>query len=358
MPALDLSATSVDLTRTICDIPSVSGDETTLADLIFAAVTALSHLDVYRDGDTIVARTTQGRPQRVAIAGHIDTVPINDNVPTRDVVIDGESFIWGRGTVDMKAGVAVQLKLAAELVDPRVDITWMWYDHEEVDADLNGLTRLARTRPDLFEADFAILGEPSNGEVEGGCNGNLRAIVRTHGVRSHSARAWIGENAIHKAAPVLSRLAEYRPRDIAVEGLVYREGLNAVRIGGGVAGNVIPDLCEVEVNYRFAPSRDADEAQQHVRDVFAGFDVEIVDLAVGARPGLDAPLAQEFVAAVKAEPRPKYGWTDVARFSALGVPAVNYGPGDPHLAHHDEERVPVAQIDAVERGLRAWLTGS
>jgi len=357
MPQLDLTATSEDLTRTICDIPSVSGDERVLADLIHEAVGGLPHLDVYRDGDTIVARTNRGRSQRVAIAGHIDTVPINANVPTRDIVIDGEACIWGRGTVDMKAGVAVQLKLAAELVDPRVDVTWMWYDHEEVDADLNGLTRLSRTRPDLFAADFAILGEPSNGQVEGGCNGNLRAIVRTRGVRAHSARAWVGENAIHRAAPALTRLAEYRPRDIEVEGLVYREGLNAVRIGGGVAGNVIPDLCEIEVNYRFAPSRDADEAQRHVRDTFAGFDVEIVDLAVGARPGLDAPLAQEFVAAVGAEPRPKYGWTDVARFSALGVPAVNYGPGDPHLAHHDEERVPVAQIQAVERGLRAWLTG-
>ena len=356
MPALDLTATSVDLTRTICDIPSVSGDETRLADLMYEAVTALPHLDVYRDGDTIVARTHGDRAQRVAIAGHIDTVPINGNVPTRDIEVEGEPHIWGRGTVDMKAGVAVQLKLAAELVDPRVDITWMWYDHEEVDADLNGLTRLARTRPDLFTADFAILGEPSNGHVEGGCNGNLRAIVRMDGVRAHSARAWVGENAIHKAAPVLSRLAEYRPRDIAVEGLVYREGLNAVRISGGVAGNVIPDLCEIEVNYRFAPSRDAEEAERHVRDVFSGFEVDVVDLAVGARPGLDAPLAQEFVAAVRAEPRPKYGWTDVARFSAMGVPAVNYGPGDPHLAHHDEERVPVAQIEAVERGLRAWLT--
>lgn len=358
MPPLDLSATSVDLTRTICDIGSVSGEEKVLADLIHDAVSSMAHLEVYRDGDTVVARTNAGRAQRVAIAGHIDTVPINGNVPTRDIEIDGEPYIWGRGTVDMKAGVAVQLKLAAELSDPRVDITWMWYDHEEVDADLNGLTRLARSRPELFAADFAILGEPSNGQVEGGCNGNLRAVVRTHGVRAHSARAWIGENAIHKAAPILGRLAEYRPRDIAVEGLEYREGLNAVRINGGVAGNVIPDLCEVEVNYRFAPSRDAAEAERHVRDVFSGFDVEIVDLAVGARPGLDAPLAQEFLAAVGAEPRPKYGWTDVARFSALGVPAVNYGPGDPHLAHHDEERVPVAQIEAVERGLRAWLTAS
>jgi succinyl-diaminopimelate desuccinylase len=283
-------------------------------------------------------------------------VPINANVPTRDVVIDGEKLLWGRGTVDMKAGVAIQLKLAAELVDPRVDITWMWYDHEEVDADLNGLTRLARSRPDLFEGDFAILGEPSNGLVEGGCNGNMRAMVRTHGVRAHSARAWIGDNAIHKAAPVLVRLSEYTPRDVPVDGLVYREGMNAVRIAGGVAGNVIPDFCEVEVNYRFAPSRTAEEAERHVRDLFTGFDVEVVDIAVGARPGLDAPLAQEFVAAVGGEARPKYGWTDVARFSAMGVPAVNYGPGDPHLAHHDEERVPYEQIESVERGLRAWLT--
>lgn len=356
MPGLDLTASAIDITRFICDVPSVSGEEAMLADLIHEAIGGLAHLDVYRDGDTIVARTHLGRERRVAIAGHIDTVPINRNLPTRTIDLDGEVYLWGRGTVDMKAGVAVQLKLAAELVAPTVDITWMWYDHEEVDADLNGLTRLAGNRPDLFAADFAILGEPSNGQVEGGCNGNMRVIARTHGVRAHSARAWIGENAIHKAAPILSRLAEYEPRQVEVEGLVYREGLNAVRIGGGIAGNVIPDLCEVEINYRFAPSRDAAEAEAHVRDVLDGFEVEVVDIAVGARPGLDAPLAQQFVAAVGAEPRPKYGWTDVARFSAMGVPAVNYGPGDPHLAHHDEERVPLAQIVDVERGLRTWLS--
>ncbi len=358
MPTLDLTASSLDLTRAVCDIPSVSDDETTLADAIHEAVSRCSHLQVERDGDTIIARTRLGRAQRVAIAGHIDTVPINDNLPTRDIEIDGEAFLWGRGTVDMKAGVAVQLKLAAELVEPRVDITWIWYDHEEVDSERNALTRLARTRPEVFAADFAILGEPSNGQVEGGCNGTLRAVVRTHGVRAHSARSWVGENAIHKAAPILSRLAQYRPRDLEVEGLVYREGLNAVGIRGGIAGNVIPDLCEVEVNYRFAPKRSVAEAEAHVRDVFDGFEVEIVDVSAGARPGLDAPLAQEFLRAVGAQPRPKYGWTDVARFSELGVPAVNYGPGDPHLAHHDEERVPVAQIEAVERGLRAWLSAS
>ncbi|MGO4487812.1 succinyl-diaminopimelate desuccinylase [Microbacterium sp. 2RAF4] len=353
---LDLTASSVDLTRAICDIPSVSGDEKTLADVIEAAVTPLGHLQGFRYGNTVVARTDLGRAQRVAIAGHIDTVPINANLPTRDIEIDGVPYLWGRGTVDMKAGTAVQLKLAAELVDPAIDITWMWYDNEEVEASKNGLGLLAAVRPDLFEADFAILGEPSNGEVEGGCNGTMRAIVRTSGVRAHSARAWIGENAIHRAAPILTRLAEYRAREVAVEGLLYRESLSAVRIAGGVAGNVIPDACEVEVNYRFAPSKSAAEAETHLRGVLAGFDVEITDAAEGARPGLDAEIAKQFVAAVGAEPRPKYGWTDVARFSALGIPAVNYGPGDPHLAHHDEERVPLAQIDAVERGLRAWLT--
>ena len=356
MPRLDLTASAADLTRAICDIPSVSDDETALADAIFDAVSALAHLEVHRDGDTIVARTHLGRAQRVAIAGHIDTVPINNNLPTREIEVDGEPHLWGRGTVDMKAGVAVQLKLAAELVDPRVDLTWLWYDHEEVEASRSGLTRLARSRPDLFAADFAILGEPSGGEVEGGCNGTLRAIVRTHGARAHSARSWMGENAIHAAAPILARLADYRAAEVPVEGLVYREGLNAVRISGGVAGNVIPDLCEIEVNYRFAPSRGAAEAERHVREVFDGFEVEITDLAEGARPGLDAALAQEFVAAVGAVPTAKYGWTDVARFSALGVPAVNYGPGDPMLAHHDQERVPLAQIESVERGLRAWLT--
>lgn len=355
---LDLTASSVELTRAVCDIPSVSGEERALADLIEEAVRALPHLDVFRQGNTIVARTALGRDQRVVIAGHIDTVPINGNVPVRDIEIDGVPHLWGRGTVDMKAGVAVQLKLAAELSEPAVDITWMWYDNEEVEAAKNGLKLLADTRPDLFAGDFAILGEPSDGQVEGGCNGTLRAVVRTTGVRAHSARSWVGENAIHRAAPILARLAEYRAREVAVDGLVYREGLNAVRIGGGVAGNVIPDACEVEVNYRFAPSKSAEDAITHVRNVFAGFPVEVTDVSEGARPGLDAPIAQGFLAAVGAVPRPKYGWTDVARFSALGIPAVNYGPGDPHLAHHDEERVPVAQITATEAGLRAWLTGA
>lgn len=356
MAVLDLSVSSIDLTRQLCDIESVSGDEKAVADQIQAVLQGAPHLEVVRDGDAVVARTDLGRSKRVVIAGHIDTVPINGNVPTRFETIDGVEFLWGRGTVDMKAGCAVALTLAVELVEPAVDITWVWYDHEEVSDALNGLGRLARTRPELLQGDFAILMEPSNSSVEGGCNGNLRAEIRTRGLRSHSARSWIGDNAIHRAAPILDRLAAYRAREVEVDGLVYREGLNAVGITGGVAGNVIPDECMVHINYRFAPSRSTDEAVAHIHELFGDFEVEIVDLAQGARPGLDAPLAQEFLAAVGGEAKPKYGWTDVARFSALGIAAVNYGPGDPLKAHADDERVAVDQITECERGLRAWLT--
>lgn len=354
---LDLSATSIDLTRQICDIESVSGNERTLADVIVETLSPLPHLEIIRDGDTVVARTNLGRERRALIAGHIDTVPLNDNLPTRFEVDGGVRYLWGRGTVDMKAGVAVQLKLAAELTDPAIDVTWMWYDHEEVNAELNGLGRLARNRPDLFVGDFAILGEPSNGVVEGGCNGNLRVEVRAYGLRAHSARGWVGENAIHKIAPVLDLLAGYTAREVEVDGLVYREGLNAVGVSGGVAGNIIPDEAMVHVNYRFAPSRSSEEAIAYMHELFDGYEITVVDRADGARPGLDAPLAQEFVAAVGGVAKPKYGWTDVARFSALGIPAVNYGPGDPLKAHADDERVDVEQIVAVEAGLRAWLSG-
>lgn len=356
MPRLDLTASSIDITRALCDIESVSGNERELADAVEEAVAGCAHLEVIRDGDAIVARTNLGRARRVVIAGHLDTVPVHNNLPTRrkgDVLI-------GRGTVDMKAGVAVQLKLAAELREPVNDITWIWYDHEEVSADLNGLGRLARNRPELLSGDFAILGEPTNAMIEGGCNGTLRAELTTHGVRAHSARAWVGRNAIHAAAPILAILAAYEPRTIEVDGLEYRESLNAVGITGGVAGNVIPDECTVSINYRFAPSASGEAATAYVRALFSsldGVDFAVSDIAEGARPGLDAPVAQDFLNAVGGDPAPKYGWTDVARFSALGIPAVNYGPGDALLAHADDERVDVAQIAECERGLRAWLTG-
>ncbi|WP_400110139.1 succinyl-diaminopimelate desuccinylase [Cellulosimicrobium funkei] len=363
-PVLDLRGDLVALFRAVCDVPSVSGDERALADAVEAALRALPHLEVVRDGDTVVARTTLGRERRVVVAGHLDTVPLTDppNLPTRVVGEGAHAEVWGRGTVDMKGGVAVALALAAELDAPAQDVTWVFYDNEEVAADLNGLGRLARNRPDLLAADFAVLGEPTSAGLEGGCNGTLRAEVRVPGVAAHSARSWTGTNAIHAAHEVLDRLAAYVPQDVEVDGLVYREGMNAVGIAGGIAGNVVPDECVVTVNYRFAPSRSVAEAEQHVRDLFAGYAVTLTDAAPGARPGLDDPLAADFAAAVLGvtggAPAPKYGWTDVARFAELGVPAVNFGPGDPLLAHKDDERCPVGQLALCRDALRAWLTAA
>lgn len=361
-PTLPLDDGVVALTASIVDIASVSGDERMLADAIEHGLsTRAPHLEVLRDGDAIVARTHLGRAQRIVIAGHIDTVPVNDNLPSR---LEGDVLtgtLHGRGTVDMKGGCAVMLALAVELTQPVHDVTWVWYDHEEVEASLNGLGRLARTRPELLAADFAILGEPSNAGIEGGCNGTLRVELAATGRRAHSARAWMGLNAIHALAPALELLARFKPATIEVDGLAYREGLNAVGVSGGVAGNVIPDAAVLTVNYRFAPDKTVAEAEQHLRELFAAaapdLRLTVTDASGGARPGLDAAIAQHFIAAVGGIPAPKYGWTDVARFAELGIPAVNYGPGDPSLAHTDDERVPVQQILACERGLRAWLTG-
>jgi succinyl-diaminopimelate desuccinylase len=354
-PVLDLGADGVSLTAALCDIVSVSGDEAVIADAVRVALQGLPHLEVLRDGDAVVARTRLGRAERVVLAGHLDTVPIADNLPTR---LEGDlatGVLHGRGTVDMKGGVAVQLKVAAGVPQPNRDITFVFYDHEEVEAERNGLGRLARNHPDWIVGDFAVLLEPTAGRVEGGCNGTMRIEVTTRGAAAHSARWWTGHNAIHEAGRALARLQAYAPREVAVEGLVYREGLNAVGITGGIAGNVIPDRCVLAVNYRFAPDRTLAEAEHHLRELFDGFEVAVVDASPGARPGLDHPAAAAFVAAIGGEPLPKYGWTDVSRFSALGTPAVNFGPGDALLAHRGDERCPAADILGCEQALRRWL---
>jgi succinyl-diaminopimelate desuccinylase len=350
---LDLAMDAADLTVALCDIESVSGNEGRIADAVETALRGLAHLTVVRDGDTVVARTSLGRDERVVLAGHLDTVPVGGNLPCR---VEGDR-IHGCGTTDMKSGVAVQLRLAAHLPEPNRDVTFVFYDHEEVEAEKNGLLRIARSHPELLLADFAVLMEPTNATVEGGCQGTLRADVVLTGHRAHSARSWMGSNAIHAAGEVLRRLSAYQPDEVTIDGLTYREGLNAVGISGGVAGNVIPDECVVSLNYRFAPSKDEAAAADVVRRVLDGFDVRIADSAPGALPGLSHPAAAAFVAMVGREPAPKFGWTDVARFSALGVPAVNYGPGDPMVAHQREEYCDIAPIHECERVLRAWLGG-
>ncbi|MGZ4501829.1 MAG: succinyl-diaminopimelate desuccinylase [Nocardioidaceae bacterium] len=349
--ALDLSVDAVTLTENLVNLESVSGNEKEIADAVEGALRALGHLEVSRHGNNVVARTSLGRAERVVIAGHLDTVPLNDNLPARR----DEKLLHGLGACDMKGGCAVALRIAATVPEPNRDLTFVFYECEEVEAERNGLGHLARDVPELLEADFAILMEPSDGVVEAGCQGTMRVDVTTHGERAHSARSWTGSNAIHAAAEVLARLQAYEPRRPVIDGLEYHEGLNAVFVSGGVAGNVLPDRCVVSVNYRFGPDRSEAEALAHMREVFDGFDLEVTDTSPGALPGLTVPAAAAFLEAVGGTANPKFGWTDVSRFSALGVPAVNFGPGDPHLAHKQEEFVPLEQIRSVEAQLRTWL---
>jgi len=349
---LHLSGDPVDLTAALVDVPSVSGAEEAIADLVERSLREQApHLEIVRSGNCVLARTNLGRDRRVVLAGHLDTVPVNDNLPSRR---EGD-VLHGLGTVDMKGGDAVMLALAATAPEPKSDLTFLFYDCEEIEADRNGLGRIERDLPEWLAGDLAIVCEPSNGVVEAGCQGTIRVEVRTSGVRAHTARGWMGVNAVHAMGEVLRRLEAYQARVVDIDGCTYREGLQAVKITGGVAGNVVPDACVLTVNHRFAPDRSPADAEAHLREVFDGFDVVVTDFAAGALPGLRSPAARELVEATGGVPVAKLGWTDAARFAALGMPSVNFGPGDPLLAHTQQENVPVAQISGCLEVLRRFL---
>jgi succinyl-diaminopimelate desuccinylase len=342
------------LTAELVDIPSVSHDEQAITDHLAGLLSGVPWLTVARVGENLVARTELGRDRRIALAGHTDTVPVNGNAGAR---IDGD-VLWGIGSADMKAGLAVLVELARTVSDPAVDVTYVFYECEEVDARFNGISRLFAERPQLLsDADVAVLGEPTQARVEAGCQGTLRMSYVFHGTRAHSARAWLGRNAIHRIGPALRRLEEYQARRVVIDGCEYHEGLQAVFVDGGVAGNVVPDRAELLINHRFAPDRSPAEAEAHVREVMGDADeVALVDVAPAARPGLDHPLLAGLVTRSGDVPRAKLGWTDVARFTANGIPATNFGPGDPELAHTADERVERWSIDAAHAALRGLIS--
>jgi succinyl-diaminopimelate desuccinylase len=352
---LDLSQPPAQLALALVDTPSVSGAETQLADAVEAALAALAHLRLDRDGNAVVARTELGRRQRVVVAGHLDTVPVKGNLP--GWLRAGK--LWGRGSADMKGGLAAMLSAAAATRAPACDVTWVFYDQEEVAWARSGLGRLLARHPGWVAGDFGILCEPTNASIEGGCNGSLRVAVAAEGRAAHSARPWTGLNAIHRLAPALDRLVGFEAARVRVDGLDYQESLSAVGIEGGGAPNVIPDRARLLVNYRFAPAKTEAEALGALEGLFAGYRVSVLDSAPGARPGLDHPLAARLarVAAAwgAAAPRAKLGWTDVARLAACGMPAVNLGPGDPELAHQDQESCQAEQIERVAAILGAFL---
>lgn len=354
--SLDLHADPVDLTAALVDTFSVSGSEAEIATAVQEALRAQApHLEVVRNGDAVLARTNLGRASRVVLAGHLDTVPENGNFPSRREGSGEDEVLHGLGTVDMKGGDAVFLHLAATLPSPKHDVTFVFYDNEEVEAVKNGLGRIERELPEWLAGDLAVVGEPSNAVIEAGCQGTMRVELRLAGKRAHTARAWMGENAIHALAEPLRRLAEYTPRIVDIDGLTYREGLQATSISGGVAGNVVPDAAVLTVNHRFAPDRSPEAAERHLREVFDGYELSVVDLSPGALPGLSAPAAAELVEAAGGRAAAKLGWTDVARFAALGMPAVNFGPGNPTLAHTRQENVRTAEIRQVTEVLRKFL---
>jgi succinyl-diaminopimelate desuccinylase len=356
MTSLELHADPVDLTAALVDIFSVSGEEAAIAAVVQASLEAQApHLEVIRNGDAVLARTNLGRPGRVILAGHLDTVPLNENLPVRREGAGADEVLHGLGTVDMKGGDAVFLHLAATVLEPRHDVTFIFYDNEEVEATRNGLGRIERELPEWLRADLAIVGEPSNAVIEAGCQGTMRIELRCTGRRAHTARAWMGDNAIHALGEPLRRLTAYTPRTVDIDGLTYREGLQATKIGGGVAGNVVPDDAVLTVNHRFAPDRSPEQAEKHLREVFDGYEMSVVDMSPGALPGLSAPAAAELVRAAGGKAAAKLGWTDVARFAALGMPAVNFGPGDPTLAHTQQEHVAASEIRQVAKVLGDFL---
>lgn len=368
---LDLHADPIDLTAALVDIESVSHNEKEIADAVEQALRSAaeqdSSIEVLRIDNNVIARTHRNFPQRVILAGHLDTVPTADNVPsTRGIGATGEDTLFGCGTVDMKSGDAVYLHAFAQLANSEElqrDLTLIMYEAEEVAAEFNGLRHLSESHPELLAGDVALLGEPSGNVIEAGCQGSIRLRLIARGTRAHSARGWLGENAAHKLAPILSRIAAYEAQKVEIDGLEYREGLNVVHLESGVATNTLPDEAIMKVNFRFAPNRSADEAMAHFREVLGLDDIPAEDLTVhvedvspGALPGLHAAAAHELVEVAGGVVKPKYGWTDVARFSALGIPAVNFGPGDPAYCHKKDEQIPVSCITALWEDLRRYLT--
>ncbi|MDO4762252.1 MAG: succinyl-diaminopimelate desuccinylase [Corynebacterium sp.] len=364
-PVVDLFCDPVGLTAALVDIESPSHEEKTIADAIEHALRQLDGVLVDRVGNTVVARTDRGLGQRVILAGHCDTVPIAGNVPsTRGLDDQGRDTLFGCGTVDMKSGLAVYLNAFARLAaDPalRYDLTLVCYEGEEVASVYNGLGHVHTQRPELLVGDVALLGEPSGSMIEAGCQGSIRLKVVATGVRAHSARSWLGKNAMHALAPVISNIAAYQAKEVLVDDCLYHEGLNIVHCESGVATNTIPDEAWMFVNFRFAPNRSVDQALEHMLEVLdlpEGVRFEVDDAVPGARPGLDRPVVQELIAATGGKVRAKYGWTDVARFSELGIPAVNFGPGDPSFCHKKDEQCPVEMITEVSQVLLDYLRGS
>jgi succinyl-diaminopimelate desuccinylase len=343
-------------TAAFVNIASVSFEEKEFVDWLQADLEPLPWLTVDRIGDNLIARTDLGRPERLILAGHTDTVPVHDNAVAR---IDGDT-LFGLGSADMKGGLAVFHEIAHMVNEPVMDLTFVFYAREEVAQAHSGLGELIDTAPHLLQADCAILGEPTDGHIEAGCQGALRFKITLLGARAHTARPWMGRNAIHRTGPLLSHLAGYEARRPVLDDCEFIESVQTVGIDGGHAGNVVPDRVSVTVHHRYAPDRSPDQAEGWFRSFISEFveaddQVEVIDRTSACPPSLTHPLLARLAAG-----RPKsakLGWTDVARFAELGIPATNFGSGDPLVAHTQHEHLHRESIERTFSGIHDLVTG-
>lgn len=345
------------LTADLVEHRSESFAEGPFVDWLDAELRSLNHLEVTRIGDNLVARTLLDRELRLILAGHTDTVPANGNAAAR---IEGD-VLWGLGSTDMKGGLAVMVELCRSVPEPAVDLTFVFYAREEVAQQHSGLNELIVARPDLLAGDCAVLGEPTGAAIEAGCQGAMRFELTLAGARAHTARPWMGRNAIHRLGPVLETLASYQARTPTIDGCQYRESLQAVFVSGGVAGNVVPDEARLRIHHRYAPDRDEAQAEAFVRGLLApalddGDRLVVEDVSPACAPSLSHPLLARLVADNDLEVRAKLGWTDVARFASLGIPATNFGPGEATLAHTAEERLERSPLERCHQVLLDLIT--
>ena len=336
-------------------IDSVSRGEAAIAHHVAVVLARNPDLDVERIGDNVVARTTGHHATRLLVAGHLDTVPGDASSAT----IVGDE-LRGVGACDMKGSLAVMLELASAPTPRSVEVTWVFYAREEISRSDSGLLEIKELRPDLLDADAAILAEPTDGRVEAGCQGSLRVSVVMKGARAHTARPFTGRNAIHRLGDVITKVAGYEPRATTIDGIEYVEQLQVVDISGGVAPNVVPDRALCTLNHRFAPDRTKDEAFAWIVEFLSdvtdtGDTVRLVDWAPPSPPSMTNERLASLVELTGERPKGKLGWTDVATFTELSIPATNFGAGDPLLAHRSDEFVTLAQLDQFASVLSAWL---
>lgn len=339
----------------IVDIPSVTGDEAALCSWIEDRFSET--VEVVRVGDSVVVgRPSAGRPF-YGLYGHIDTVPVQGD-PSPILIGDR---IQGLGVSDMKSGVAVMVELLRDDAVARADadLVCVFYDKEEGPAAENGLEAVLEACPWLLDASLSIVMEPTDLNLELGCNGVLNAEIVFSGSSAHAARPWLGENAVTKAGLWLAEVHDLEPEVFDIGGLLYREVFSVTKAHGGIATNIIPPSFTIMLNHRFPPVFSLEEAEARLREVAAAADeITITDRAPAGRIELDNAEVLRLDAIIARERVAKQGWTDVARLTSRGVVAVNYGPGEVAQAHQVDESMSIANLDVAFDVVRRFVTRS